>query len=376
MRAADGRFAFEAMIVPDDVALLEFGGQHALFHQGLQQLVALNDTASSIWRGLCAGEPPSAVAASLVERGASQDQAAQFVAEALEQWLSVGWLAPGSLANRLSEPPQTTIRLSILEIGFGVFIHASTPPEGVLELLAPLQGEGPEDHRLDIVGWDGRYLLLVDRRCRGLFSHDEIAPAIKAVLTERLTSTLADGFFAHGALMQASKRRLFLSGLPGAGKSTLAMALVGAGLQCLSDDIVHVDADGRMAGAPFALTLKSGSWPLLAAMAFELETLPVHRRADGQQVRYAHAAVSGALSRPLDYFIALTRREEGPSELKPLSGLEAMRMLLAGALAASRRISAAEVRALAQTFAKAQCSVLQYSSLSDAVEEVRRLLHA
>ncbi len=364
------------MIVPDEVELLEFGGQHALFHQGLQQLVALNDTASSIWRGLCAGEPASAVEASLVEHGASPDQAAQFVAEALQQWLSVGWLAPGSLANRLSEPPQTTVRLSILGVGFGVFIYASTPPEGLLELLAPLQGEGPEDHRLDIVGWDGRYLLRADRGCRGLFRPDEIAPAVKAALTERLTSTLTDGFFAHGALMEASKRRLFISGSPGAGKSTLAMALVGAGVQCLCDDIVHVDADGHMAGAAFALTLKSGSWPLLAAMGCEIETLPVHRRADGQEVRYAHAAVSGAASRPLDDFIALARREEGPSDLKPLSGLEAMRMLLEGALAASRRISAAEVRALAQTFAKANCFVLHYSRLSDAVEDVRRLLHA
>jgi hypothetical protein len=376
MRAAPGRFAYEAMIVPDDVELLEFGGQHALFHQGLQQLVELNDTASWIWRRLAAGEVPSVVAASLVERGASQDQAAGFVAEALQQWLSVGWLAPGSLANLLSEPPQMTVRLSILEIGFGVFIYASTPLEGVLELLAPLQGEAPQKHRLDIVGWDERYLLLVDRRCRGLFSHDEIAPAIKAVLTERLTSSLTDGFFAHGALLEVSKRRLFLSGSPGAGKSTLAMGLTGAGFQCLSDDIVHVDANGNMAGAPFALTLKSGSWPLLEATALEIEALPVHRRADGQQVRYAQAAVSSAASRPLDYFIALARREEGPAELKSLSGLEAMRMLLEGALAASRRISAAEVRALAQTFAKANCSVLHYSSLPDAVQEVSRLLHA
>jgi len=351
---------------------LEFGNQFALFHQDRQQLVELNDTARLIWGRLAAGEPIGAAVVCLIDQGAKPDQARQFVADALQRWLREGWLEPAVLPALLDGGAQTIVELSILRVGFKVVLHGATPA-GVLELLAPLQGQAPEKHRLDLVGWDDRHLLLVDLRSRGLFDLDEITPAIKTALTERLTTAVADGFLAHGALLESRANRLFLAGAPGAGKSTLAMALVEAGFDCLSDDIVQVHADGQMQGAPFAPALKSGAWPLLPGLA--LERLPIHRRADGQQVRYLPASISIAGAGPLTHFVALSRQAEGAAELTPLTGLEATRMVLEGGLAASGRISAAEVGRLAGTLARACCYGLRYSNLPAAVRILSRIVH-
>ncbi len=362
----------DVMMVCEGVEPLEFGSQFALFHQDRQQLVELNETAGLIWRRLAAGEPVGAAVVCLIDQGANPDQARQFVADALQQWLREGWLAPAVLPTLLASNARTILELSILGVGFKVVLHGATPA-GILDLLAPLQGQAPEKHRLDLVGWDERRLLLVDLRSRGLFDPDEIVPATKAALTERLTTAVADGFLAHGALLDLGASRLFLAGEPGAGKSTLAMALVEAGFHCLSDDIVQVHADGQMQGAPFAPTLKSGAWPLLPDLA--LDRLPIHRRSDGRQVRYLPDSLSIAGARPLTHFVALSRQAEGAAELTPLTGLEATRMVLEGGLAASGRISAAEVGRLAETLAGACCYALRYSDLPVAVRMLSRLVH-
>jgi len=362
----------DVMKVCEGVEPLEFDKQFALFHQDRQQLVELNDTARLIWKRLAAGEPVGAAVVSLMDQGAGPEQARQYVSDALQRWLSEGWLAPAVLPELLDAVPQTTVGLSILGIGFRVVLHGGPTPAGVVDLLAPLQGQAPEKHRLDLVGWDNRHLLLIDLRSRGLFDPEEIAPAIKAALTERLAHAVADSFLAHGALLDSGGDRLLLAGAPGAGKSTLAMALVEAGFDCLCDDIVQVHADGQMQGAPFAPTLKSGAWPLLPSLA--LERLPIHRRADGRQVRYLPASISVAGARPLTHFVALSRQAAGAAELTPLSGLEAMRMVLEGGLAASGQISAAEVGRLAGTLAGASCQGLRYSNLPDAVQTLNRLV--
>jgi len=363
------------MRVADAVEFIAFGDRTALFHQGLQQLVELNDTASLIWRGLAAGERPSAVSASLALRGARQDHAAQFVEEALETWLRGGWLVPDALAGGLKAPAKSVLNLSILDVGFAVLIHGGPTPDGVVELLTPLKGDAPQKHRFDIVSSGDGYFLLVDDHSRGWFGQNELAPALKAALTEGLTQSIAEGFLAHGALLEASGRRLFLSGAPGAGKSTLALALVGAGFRCLSDDIVHVDPHGRMKGAPFALTLKRGSWSLAPDFSGMIDALPIHRRADGRDVRYAGAQVTKGAAGPLSAFITLERKEGAGTALEPMSRLDALRSLLEGSLAPSRRISAAEVKALCETFAEADCYGLSYSNLQDAVTAISGLIH-
>jgi hypothetical protein len=346
---------------------LQFGERCALFHEGRQALVELNPTAFHIWRGLADGEHPVAVAESLADQGAPLAVACGYVEDALRLWLGDGWIVPAQVTAELEAKPYASLMLSILDVGFGVEFFGAAAPSAVLDSLEPLRGGEAADHRFSVVAWRDRYLLFSGAASRGLCAPNELAPALKAALTGQLAASAGGGFLAHGGLVGLRSRRLFLSGGPGAGKSTLTLALAAAGFECLSDDIVHVDARGWMKGAPFAPTLKSGSWPLLVAQIEGLESLSVHRRADGQQVRYLPAALSHGEGRPLDLFIALSRDAEGPARLAPLSGLDAMQTLLDGAFSAAGKVSGGQVSGLAKAFQDAQCFVLHYADLPDAV---------
>lgn len=367
--------ADEAMTPSAGVVLLPFGDSFGLFHEARQDLAELNQTAGLMWQALAQGETPAKVAELLIGHGASQTEAAAYVDEALHHWLGGGWMVPADLVHAPAAAPSQHLMLTVLGIGFELAFFGAPPPAGVLDMLRPLQG-GPQASRsFRICAWHGRFVLFADGAPRGVYEADQLAPALKAVLTEQLAAAVTDGFIAHGALVEAAGRRAFLSGSPGAGKSTLAVSLAQAGFACLSDDIVQVDRRGAMTGAAFAPALKSGAWPLLAATMPGLAALPVHRRADGQDVRYAPDVISSAPARPLDIFIALDRRADGAVALDSLSGLEAMSRLLKDAFASAGRVSAADIQALAQTFASAQCYTLRYADLAGAVERLRTLAH-
>lgn len=363
------------MVPGQGVECLVFGDRCALFHEGRQALAELNETARFIWQALARREPPTSVAVALADAGATRAEAEAYVEDALRAWLGDGWIVPVEAQARLTGAPSRRVDLFILGVGFAVEVFGPPPP-GLLDILEPLRGSGAARHRVSVVAWRDASLLFVDGRATGLFAGTEIAPAVKAALTDRLVSAVDDGFVAHGGLVERSSRRMFLSGGPGAGKSTLALASRGAGFDCLSDDIVHVDRGGSMKGAPFAPAVKSGAWPLLAGRVDGLEGLPIHRRADGQEVRYPPNVVTPGEARPLDVFIALERRAEGRAELVPLSGLEAMRILLDGAFSAAGKISAVQVRRLAEAFAATDCYTLRYADLDAAIARLSGLSDA
>ena len=365
----------EVMVPNREVEALELAGQHVLFHEGSQQLTMLNDTAAWIWRGLSSGYSARDITADLQRRGLEGDQAAGYVESILMQWLTAGWIHPVSLAEHVAAPAEARLHLSILTVGFTVLLHGRHVPEGLVEMLAPLRGKAPIQHELNIVAWSTGFLLVVDQCCRGFLPADAIVPAIKAALTERLTKSMEVGFLAHGALLEGPRGRVFLSGAPASGKSTLAMALFEAGFRCLSDDVVQIDPSGRAAGAPFAAALKAGAWPLLPGLAARLAPSPVHRRADGQMVRYLQMAISPGEGRQIDDFIVLRRCADGSAALEQLSGLEALQILLASASANTGRISSGQMKALVKAFARMRCHRLKFSHLADAVSIINRLGH-
>jgi hypothetical protein len=377
--ASDNRIAASGTagpVVPGaGVAFMAFGDSFGLFHEGRQELVALNETASRIWQDLALGWAPFVVAQTLVAQGAPPAAGLGYVEDALQRWLGAGWMVPADLAGPASEPPLARLNLSVLDVGFDVAFFGAVPPPGVLDMLAPLRGDGAAQHELKVAAWQGHWVLFAGSTSRGVYGPDQLAPAIKAALTDQLVVSVGEGFIAHGGLVEAASSRIFLSGAPGKGKSTLTLALGAAGFECLSDDIVHVDQRGWMRGAMFAPALKSGSWPLLAQILPALETLPVHHRADGQDVRYATDVISAGPGRPLDIFIALDRRADGPAELQPMSRLDAMSLLLKDAFASAGRVSAADMQALAHTFAAVRAYTLRYADLFGAVEQLRTLVH-
>lgn len=136
----------------------------------------------------------------------------------------------------------------------------------------------------------------------------------------------------HGACLTNGHRTVMLSAPCGGGKSTLAALLVARGWRLVSDDMVTMRHDLSVPPLPFALSAKSGSWPVLQPLFPGLATARRHNL-DGRDLAYvpieptqrAHTPVTpdlmlfpsfhpGAMAeahalRPLDRLMALMNPE-------------------------------------------------------------------
>lgn len=134
---------------------------------------------------------------------------------------------------------------------------------------------------------DGFTVYRNGERTDGPLCHSALAPV---VVREALLSAfeLSNCLVAiHAAAVSNDAGGLLLPGAPGSGKSTLAAAMMSEGLNCLTDELVLLTPKPhRIQPVPVSLSIKTGSWALLRKAFPSLETLPIHRQADGTQVRY------------------------------------------------------------------------------------------
>ena len=121
--------------------------------------------------------------------------------------------------------------------------------------------ERAADILLEIVERGGRVHLFRNSDWIQSCSPDELATALKGQL---LTEALEHGAYElalHAASLLSNDRMLLLCGNPGAGKTTLTLALVHAGFGFAADDVTLLDSRGRGIGLPFAPAVKAGAWP-------------------------------------------------------------------------------------------------------------------
>ena len=358
-----------------NVRLLRLGGRSLLFSERAQKLFELNEAADAVWDVLLAQSTPSGAQAALVEMGVDEDVAAEFVESQLGAWLRDAYWTPAD------SPPADASPDEPRRLNFGVEqldVEISCPDERLCERLEEVFAQFP--HRistaplkLSVIPWANGFHIYAGDEFWGSVAEDEVAPRIKAILTEALIGRPCDGFYIHGAMLTRAGRALVLSGSPGAGKSTLTLALAARGYGFLGDDIIRVNGSGLFKGIPFAPALKPGSWPLLGPYYAELEAWPIERRGDGKKVRYAPIPAAAPTSREPGYFIALARQEGRPAEMVELNPVEALSIMLGEAYAAEGRLAAEHLARLAERIRFMGCRRLYYSDLEGAVREIGRL---
>lgn len=356
------------------VRLLRLKDRAALFCARRQQLYALNDTALLIWDALAAGETVARTSARLEALGVNPAEARAYVETAAEDWTREGYLATTAALDRCGRIPDMVRNLVVDGFQASLRLHGHVPTDGLDAAFDHLSAHGP-GIALDVVALPGRHALFVAGVPRGEVETGGLVPAIKALLTELYADAVADGFLTHGALLRRDGKTLFLTGEPGAGKTTLTLALAAAGFAYGGDDIVRIGADGLARPAPFAAAAKSGAWDLLAARMPDLAKAPVHRRADGQLVRYLRPASLEALPpAPLDVVLLLQREADAAPALKPVHPLDALVALLDSAFSRKGAAEGETLSALASRLEAAACFRLTYSDLDRAVVAVEGLL--
>lgn len=221
----------------------------------------------------------------------------------------------------------------------------------------------------------GERVCISRHRSAGMIVADlEVAPAIKALVTDDILANLGLNVALHAALLVKNGKGLLICGAAGAGKTTLAVALLAAGFTYGGDDIALMDEDGLLVGVPFSPALKQGSWGLLGHMSDAILAAPIHRRLDNKRVRYPTGLPYAARVRVQPAAVVLIRRRRtGPVEVCDVEPMRALSELLAGAHTPERRLALPQFQRLLDMVSQARTVELTYSSLDRAVETLRRL---
>lgn len=344
------------------VGVVEFCGSNSLFSEAAQKVFQVDELGDLLIPKLEAG----AAFSELVEAVAARGLPKTLAPVCAENFLS-------SLANagliEIDLPPPRRPTFGTYDLA-GISIRFDGIPAHVAKLVSPLLALSARTRRRPDVVYG--ISNLHDRICISRNPHrdmivgvDELVPALKASLSQDILDDTSDRIALHGALLVRNGRGLVLCGRPGAGKSTLATFLTAEGYRYESDDICMIDRNGKALGVPFPASLKGESWKLLRKFGGRIRELPVHRRLDGDLVRYF-----APLERPTTRKVAihrivyLVRTRKGKPALQPLAFDDAVARLIEGAYSSSHGLTKSQVQLFLDMLARVRFDELRYSKLA------------
>lgn len=396
---ADRRFY--ARLLDDHLALVDVDRM---------ELRVLNPTASALWLLLGEGgwtrdQLTKALAALFQQDAVSVGPA---VAACLEEWDALGWVErretdgtlrvtgatvppirregvyPAAPGERAPAVPLTEMRLGMVGADVAVRLgHTDDSP--FIELLARvkgmLSGFSHGHSQADDAAATLTFLAADDRIWVGapdglVWSADPSGALSHLMLHLLLAGGASAPLLAtvHAAAMGRGDGLLMLPGLSGNGKSTLTAYLAARGWDYAGDDIVALtQADGGpLLATPFptAVSLKPGSWDVLAAHYPEIADLPTISYAE-KKARFlplpAQRLVGATPGERAVRLIVFPRFDpQATGEAEPISTLDALLELIAAGFTAGDRLERARLDRFFDFLEAAPKYRLAYPSLEAA----------
>jgi hypothetical protein len=351
--------------------LVRIRGQNVLFSASQHAIFTLNDTAAYIWRLLEQGKPTEAVERAGVDARDAHGQ----VEAAIEDWQRLGLIRPRISPLDISAQEHVSQMLSVAGRRMRILypIAHAFPTMAIFRHLEV--EEATPDTVFQLAEHGDRLHLFRDGEWLLASAPDQMATILKG---EMLSDVLGAGSYElalHAAALLKNEQLVLLCGEPGAGKTTLTMALAHAGFGFASDDVTLLNADGRCVGLPFAPAVKSGAWPLLAERFPDLDAAPIFRRPDNRRVRYVvpkAAASLTAQSWPVGAVILLHRDRAARPSLDKVDPVDVLRGLLGGAFAPGGELGDTGFDVLAGVIGSVKAYRLTYSGLDEAVRLIGR----
>jgi hypothetical protein len=360
-------------------------------------VAVLNASGRRLWEALHAGcTVDDLVDASVQAGNLAGDAARARIARALTSWRALGLIDPA----REPEPAPVAKpgvarpagRAPVLD---EVYLVGDRPVRvrsddrvlaGVIAAACRSRRVGQAADPLatvDVIEQDGRFAVRADD---AVLARTEALADNRALARHRCLTALLEAArparrwlgILHASAVAVDGRCVVFCGERGAGKSTLAAALVAAGADFVTDDYAPLEqASWRVWPVPFAPGIKRGSWLALRRRYPDLDARPVHKLG-GLQIRYLD--LDGARVAPLDRGLPVAAlvfpRHEAGAELRQrrITPAEAF-----AKLCRARSLLDRQPRVLAETLRWVESVPayrLRYGDLDAAIGRVWSLLGA
>jgi len=360
-------------IRPEPANLAALGDRNLLFNEAHQAVYELNDLAAYVWRSLDTGMGEGAIVRELIETGLDPDQAGSAVLATLQELrtLHTATRAPPPLL--LPKATERLTRLAIHIAGVAVQLHLSRALVADVEaVFGPLITDLHDTDMLLCARVAGSTVNVFspgqpDWSC----DRSHFIPLLKAQLIESVLLCAAYEVAMHAAALTRGDDAVLLVGSPGAGKTTLAIALEKAGFQMLADDVVLLHETGRITGVPLPFAAKASSWLLLSQHWPGIAATPSHSRPDGQTLCYIpQDPIADPRSRRIGSVVLLNRQDAARTSIQELDLVCALSALFADGATRDQRLSMSGFTALVDGLRDARCCQLTYSDLIEAADAV------
>ena len=327
------------MTARSDIETVAFG-QGVLAHNRLTAaLCALNGIGGFVLNEHLAGRSARQIAGDLAGLFAidKNDVERDVVALAAE-WRQASLIIdeePAEFGEETSQPPAADLPcdLTIACNGAPVRLRCEEPVlAGLLEAVsAPARHRGGSRAVVDVLYRDAIYTGWVDGRIK--WTSDDRALARHWALRDAVAASLAaspPAAILHASGISLGGDGVVMAAFSGSGKTTLAAGLIASGAKLISDDLLPLCADGeRLAPLPFALSVKSGSWPIVGNHFPVLHDSTVFGNRN-LKIRYFWPGKAHAEKKPVPARLIVLPRwdRQARAQTKALSPNEAVALLI------------------------------------------------
>lgn len=253
----------------------------------------------------------------------------------------------------------------------------------VIELLQPMFGlsenivQTPQHLIIEIFEEDGLYPIVYNGHTVDTGYSIESA----AILCHRAVNVLVSFVESHAITLHAAAVSLGVHGAlfsarGGSGKTTLTTYLMSQGYELINDDAIHLSADPiHLVPIPVALSIKKGSWPVVAQWFPKLMQQKIYAGVD-TEIRYLPLADDQACSVPVRCNVVFFPRYRISADTRvlPIDQATALTMLIDGGCYLPKPVEAAHVERLVCWAQELEFYSLEYSSVQEAELIIRKML--
>lgn len=180
----------------------------------------------------------------------------------------------------------------------------------------------------------------------------------------------------HAAAVGINQCVFIMPAESGSGKSTLTAALMSEGFELYSDEMVQLDAAGGVSFFPFPLNVKEGSWDALQGRFPHLGTQQVHRRFDGQKLRFIPPENTPSSKKKATHLIFPKYVQGASLSLREVSACEAMMRIKVGGYKLQNPLNKEHFEQILENIVTLPTYTLEYASLDEAIDAIKKVCDA